>query len=150
MALLRETSGGYMTNLAGRLFVRALEKRLASMGLSPAHMPVFFALERGPRPQKALAERAGVEQPTMTATLQRMERDGLVERIPNPDDGRSTLVRLTPLAEEKLSEMEEIVKSINAMAFSDLSKKERKSYFALLTRIIATLEAAGEKADKAS
>ncbi len=46
--------------------------------------------------------RGPVEQATMTATLNRMERDGLVARRTNPQDGRSSLVALTPEATEKL------------------------------------------------
>ena len=128
-----------MTNLAGRLLVRALEKRLAPLGLTPAHMPVLLGLEAGPQPQKKLAEQAMVEQPTMTATLNRMERDGLVERLPNPDDGRSSLVALTEKAREKLPEIEKAAGAVNDLAFSRLGKKEQKRYFALLTEIIAAL-----------
>lgn len=141
MALKRDTSAGYMTNLAARLFVRALDRRLAPLGLTPAHMPVLLALEAGPQPQKMLAERAGVEQPTMTATLARMERDNLVERHPNPDDGRSMLVSLTPLAREKLPQVEKLVTEINDLALGNLGKKDRKAYFALLRSVIAALEA---------
>ena len=47
MALNRRTSVGYLTNLAGRLLVRELERHLAPLGLSPGHMPVLLALEDG-------------------------------------------------------------------------------------------------------
>lgn len=141
MPLLRETSVGYMTNLAGRLLVRELEQRLAPLGLSPAHMPVLLALENtAALPQKALAERAGVEQPTMTATLNRMERDGLVLRTPNPEDGRSMLVALTPLARARLPEVEKATAAINAMVLEPFSAAERGQFFSLLARIIAVLD----------
>ncbi len=141
MPLLRETSVGYMTNLAGRLLVRELEQRLAPLGLSPAHMPVLLALETTDSlPQKALAERAGVEQPTMTATLNRMERDGLVLRTPNPEDGRSMLVALTPLARARLPEVEKAASAINAMVLEPFSAAERAQLFSLLGRMIAVLD----------
>lgn len=141
MPLQRETSAGYMTNLAGRLFVRELDRRLAPLGLTPAHMPVLLALEDGVAlPQKTLAERAGVEQPTMAATLNRMERDGLVSRTPNPEDGRSTLVALTPKALGKLPQIGKAVEAINALVLDPLTPTEQEQYFALLKRVIATLE----------
>jgi MarR family transcriptional regulator, transcriptional regulator for hemolysin len=143
MALQRETSAGYMTNLAGRLFVRALERHLAPTGLTPAHMPVLLALETGEAlTQKALAERAGVEQPTMTATLGRMERDGLIVRTPNPEDGRSTLVALTPVALGKLPEVERAVTAINTLVLDGLGKKDRRRYFELLEHVIGALRVA--------
>ena len=146
MALQRETSAGYMTNLAGRLFLRELERHLAPIGLTPAHMPVLLALEKGGAlTQKALAARARVEQPTMTATLNRMERDGLIERRVNPEDGRSMLVKLTPLALEKIPSVENVVTAINALVLEQLMPEERVQFFSLLAKVVAVLEAQEEK-----
>ena len=142
MALNRDTSVGYLTNLAGRLLVRELERQLAPIGLSPGHMPVLLALEDGSAlTQKALAESAGVKQATMTATLTRMERDGLVTLLPNPADGRSTLVALTPLALGKLPAVAEAAATINALVLEQLTPEERQQFYGLIGRIIAVLEA---------
>jgi MarR family transcriptional regulator for hemolysin len=141
MTLNRETSVGYLTNLAGRLLVRELERHLAGIGLMPAHMPVLLALEAGEASQKTIAERAGVEQATMTATLNRMERDGLISRRPNPEDGRSQLVALTPAARAKLPHVEEAAAAINALVLEGFAPEERAQYFALVKRIIGALQA---------
>ena len=147
MALNRTTSVGYLTNLAGRLLVRELERHLAPLGLSPGHMPVLLALEDGSAlTQKALTERAGVKQATMTATVARMERDGLVTLLPNPEDGRSTLVALTPLALEKIPAVAEATVTINALVLKQLTPDERRQFFDLMGRIIAVLEAQGSEA----
>jgi len=147
MALNRTTSVGYLTNLAGRLLVRELERHLAPLGLSPGHMPVLLALEDGSAlTQKALTERAGVKQATMTATVARMERDGLVTLLPNPEDGRSTLVALTPLALEKIPAVAKATVTINALVLKQLTPDERRQFFALMGRIIAVLEAHGSEA----
>lgn len=141
MALNRETSVGYLTNLAGRLLVRELERHLNGIGLMPAHMPVLLALEHGEASQKTIAERAGVEQATMTATLNRMERDGLISRRPNPEDGRSQLVALTDKARAKLPDVEQAAATINALVLEGFTPGERAQYFALIKRIIGTLQA---------
>ncbi|MDB5613832.1 MAG: MarR family transcriptional regulator [Devosia sp.] len=147
MTLQRETSAGYMTNLVGRLFLRELERNLAPIGLTPAYMPVLLALEGGTAlTQKALAARARVEQPTMTATLNRMERDGLIERRVNPDDGRSTLVSLTPAAVDKLPAVENVVTAINALVLEQMTVDERSQFFALLQKVASVLEAQEERA----
>lgn len=140
MALNRKTSVGYLTNWAGRLLVRELERHLAPLGLTPAHMPVLMALENGEQPQKAIAEEASVKQETMTATLTRMERDGLITRRPNPDDGRSMLVALTPKAREKLPEVEQAAKAVNALVLDPFTPEERAQFMALMTRMIGVLE----------
>lgn len=147
MPLTREISAGYMTNWAARLFARALERQLAPLGISPAYMPVLFALADGTAlTQKALAERAAVEQPTMTATLKRMERAGVIVRRPNPDDGRSALVRLTPKGLACIAEVERVVAATNALALEQLTVEERAAFLSLLGRIIAVLEIQLEQA----
>ena len=136
------TSIGYLTNLAGRLLVRALERRLNGSTAGP--MPVFLALNDGKAlPQKELARFAAVEQPTMANTLARMERDGLIAGEPDPNDRRSTLLRLTPLGLERAEAAMLAAGATNMLALSALKPVERPLFIDMLKRIIATLEADG-------
>ncbi|MCR6671170.1 MarR family winged helix-turn-helix transcriptional regulator [Devosia ginsengisoli] len=142
MVLTRETSAGYMANWAARLFSRELERQLAPTGIAPAYMPVLFALaDGGTLTQKELTRRAAVEQPTMAATLKRMERDGMIHRRQDPGDKRSALVALTPLALGKVETVERVVTAINALALEQLDVGERRQFLSLLGRVIAVLEA---------
>lgn len=139
--LTRETSAGYLTNWAARLFTRELERQLEPSGIAPAYMPVMFALaDGGTLTQKVLAQRAAVEQPTMAATLKRMERDGMIARQPDPADRRSALVSLTPLALGKTGLIEQVVETINGLALAPLSEAERAAFLASMGKIIAVLE----------
>jgi DNA-binding MarR family transcriptional regulator len=137
----RSRSAGYMTNWAARLFARAIDRRLKAAALSSGQMPVFFALADGrAMTQKALADFASIEQPTMAATLARMDRDGLVERRRDPTDGRSAQVSLTPKAIEKAGALAEAIASVNAAALADLSEAEHATLLDLLGRVVASLE----------
>lgn len=49
-----------------------------------------------------LADRAQIAKQTATALVDKLERAGYVERVPDPTDGRARLVRLTPRAESAL------------------------------------------------
>lgn len=141
MTLIREESAGYMTNWAARLFYRELEKQLAPLGLNPAYMPILFALSDGSAlTQKELAHRAAVEQPTMTATLGRMERDGFIVRAANPDDARSILVRLSDDGFQQVPEVRIAVAAINEKALKTLSSDERSRFFFVMTKIISNLQ----------
>jgi DNA-binding MarR family transcriptional regulator len=51
--------------------------------------------DTGPRRVTDLAATESVAQPTMTTLVVRLERDGLVERGSDPDDGRAVLVAIT-------------------------------------------------------
>ncbi|ODT72664.1 MAG: MarR family transcriptional regulator [Pelagibacterium sp. SCN 63-23] len=148
MALIRENSAGYLANWAARLFARELERQLAPHGISPAYMPVLFALPDGAAlSQKELARRAAVEQPTMTATLNRMERDGFIARRANPADGRSMLVSLTEKAMARIDIVNQVVSTINLQALAPLDPEERICFLALLRRVIAALEASDGRAE---
>jgi DNA-binding MarR family transcriptional regulator len=64
-----------------------------------------------------IARRARLSKQTMTTMVRLCERDGLVERRPDPDDGRATLVHLTakargfqPAAERVLASLEREVR----------------------------------------
>jgi MarR family transcriptional regulator, transcriptional regulator for hemolysin len=136
----RQASGGYVTNRAARLFVRALERRL--LNGTAGQMPVFLALIDGSAyTQTELARIASVEQPTMANTLARMERDGLIARTPDPKDRRSSLVSLNALGAERAAEAMEAALAVNEAAFADLDAAERQQFFSLLHRVIGALEA---------
>ena len=148
MAYLQDRSIGYLTNLAARLFIRALSRELDAIGLSIGYMPVFVALGDGAElTQKDLAVSAMVEQPTMAATLSRMERDKLIQRLPNPKDLRSSLVSLTPAAVAKIGDLKKAIARVSAAATQDLSKAESAQYLALMEKVIAALQG-GESAQE--
>jgi MarR family transcriptional regulator for hemolysin len=140
MWFIREKSSGYMTNWAARLFARAIDVRLKPLGLSSAYMPVIFALARGDAlSQRALTEAASIEQPTMAATLARMERDGWVTKRPDPNDRRSALYSLTPKGMEVTDKVRAAGQAVNVAAMDGLSDAEREAYLALLGKVVANL-----------
>jgi len=139
MSYQREESAGYLVNWAGRLFVRAIERRLAGGNAGP--MPVFFALlNEHALTQKELAAWAVVEQPTMANTLKRMERDGLIVRTPNLSDARSTLISLTKLGKQRATEAMAAAAEVNSLALTGLKPAERELFFAMLRRVAENLE----------
>ena len=64
--------------------------------IQPGHHTLLRHLgEDGARPSE-LAAQAGVSRQAVTKTLDDLERVGLVEREPDPADGRGVVVRYTP------------------------------------------------------
>jgi DNA-binding MarR family transcriptional regulator len=64
--------------------------------IQPGHNSVLRHLgEDGARPSE-LAAKAGITRQAVTKTLDDLERLGLVEREPDPADGRGVIVRYTP------------------------------------------------------
>lgn len=134
------TIGGE-TNLAARLFSRLGDRQLKEIGILSGMLPVIFALCDGQSlSQKALAEYAIIEQPTMANTLMRMEREGLIERRVDLGDRRSHLISLTPVALAKVERVREIIASVNKVAMQNLKEDERILFHGLLKRIIISLQ----------
>lgn len=51
-------------------------------------------------PSTALGPKMGMEATSLSRTLKTMEEKGLIERKPNPADGRGVLIHLTPFGKE--------------------------------------------------
>jgi len=79
-----------------RLHERLL--RLAGVRLDRAGATLLFKLSAtdGSLRVTDLAEMLGVDTPTVTRKVQQLERDGMVVRHTDPDDGRASRIRLTP------------------------------------------------------
>lgn len=138
-----ESSFGEMVNRTARLLRRLADRRLAPLGLSSGYLPVLTALMRGEQlSQKVLTERAGIEQPTMAATLGRMERDGVVAREPDPDDRRSALFRLTPQATAQVAAIAAAIDSVSEDALAQVDAGDRTRLRRILQDVIASVEGA--------
>ncbi|HEX4453008.1 MAG TPA: MarR family transcriptional regulator [Kofleriaceae bacterium] len=136
----------YLLGRAARLFARAADDRLAKLGVSSAHVPVIRLLNDGKaRSQAELAELVKVEQPTMAQLLARMERDGLIKRAPNPDDGRSSLFSLTPRAQSKVRAVRDVLVKGSDEMFDGFSAGQIAMLATLLEQAIENLEAAASK-----
>lgn len=59
----------------------------------------------GPARLTALAAAEGISQPSMSQLIRRLEQQGLVTRVGDPEDGRAMLVDLTPEGHELLGEL---------------------------------------------
>lgn len=73
-------------------------------------MPVFDLLAQVHRPPQGptmgqLSQRLMVSKGNVTDLVERMEEKGLIERRPDPDDGRVQHVHLTPAGEELVARM---------------------------------------------
>jgi DNA-binding MarR family transcriptional regulator len=85
----------------------------------------------GALPITKASDRLQVHVTSVTHAIRRLERDGLVERIPHPTDGRTTLVRLTGLGR---STVEDATVTLNEGVFGDVGMSDDDSR-ALVTAI---------------
>ncbi len=96
-----------------------MERRLGNRGLNRTQAIVLTILGRHPGLKALdLSAPARVEPANITRTLQSLERLGMVERRPHPNDGRASLFYLTPIGGGLAGELEDELGRISA----DLSK----------------------------
>ncbi|HTA39342.1 MAG TPA: MarR family transcriptional regulator [Candidatus Acidoferrales bacterium] len=124
--------------------VKAMRSRFDSLlrerGLRLGQYQLLRALwERDGMTPRELAEHAAVEMPTVTRTVQRMVRDGLVRREAHPSDARSVRILLAPkgkaLEEAAVDLRHQIVKA----ALGGISAEERSRLATTLDRILQNL-----------
>ena len=141
-SLPRQSSLGYQVNHLARLMAQALRARIAPLGVVPGQFAQLLALyEQDGQSQMELCKRVRVEQPTMANTLRRMERDGLIRRLPDPSDGRRAVVMLTERARGLEDALIDGARSVNFEATRDISDDEIAAFMATMSRIIHNLEA---------
>ena len=129
-------------DLAGRLrftIVRAARRLRQEAGsdLSPSLTAALSTVERhGPMTPSELAARERIQRPTATRVLARLAEEGLVQRTPEPHDGRSSLVAATPAAHALLAELRTRKTAFLAERLERLDPEER----AVLDRAADILE----------
>jgi len=83
---------------------RLIAEALAETDLPPEDHPVYVYIGvEGPLTPTELARALGMPLSTVLFRMRRLQRRGHAERIPNPEDGRSYLLRLTPSGERLLA-----------------------------------------------
>lgn len=136
-----EGSASFWINRASRALLRLQDARLRPLGLGMGQLPVLHALADGrSMSQKDLAKRARVEQPTMAEMLSRMERDGVVEREPDPNDRRASLISLTRRARARLPKAKDLLIEGEEEAMAGFTAEEKQLLRALLQRVVQNLE----------
>jgi MarR family transcriptional regulator for hemolysin len=133
---------------AYRTFARIVDAQLRELGLAMSQLPVLIVLKQGkPLPQAELARIAHVEQSSMAQLLNRMERDGLVERIADPADKRSRLISLTERASRRMHKGKAIMDATVEIALQGFSAADIEQLDRLMRRINENLERAAEEGD---
>ena len=144
-SLPRQSSLGYQINHLARLMAQALRERIEPLGVVPGQFAQLLALfEQDGQSQRELCQRVRIEQPTMANTLRRMERDGLIRRLPDPSDGRRTSVMLTERARGLEESLVGAARSVNSAATNGLTEEELATFMRTLSRIIGNLEAVAD------
>ena len=80
-------------------------------------------------PSTALGPKMGMEATSLSRILKTMEKKGLIERHPNPDDGRGVIISLTNFGREKRAYSKEKVLLFNEAIRNNVSEDKLKHFY---------------------
>jgi DNA-binding MarR family transcriptional regulator len=132
-----EDSLGYLVNRAARLMARQLAEAIRPAGVGIGQWAVLmFLWARDGMSQAELSKVVAIEPPTMVRTLDRMVRDGLVRRVPDPKDGRVTRIHLTDRGRSLRDELVPLAMQVNAANLGRLTAAEGRTLRRLLAKLV--------------
>lgn len=120
-----------------RLCRLAMDRRLKPLGLSEAKWRTVLHLSRGPKgmSQAELANRLGIEAPTLARLLDRLAADGWIERQASAGDRRVKTIHLLPKASGVIREINRTITVMRAEILTDLSRADLRHCVQTLKRV---------------
>jgi len=128
--------------LAARRWRALLDDKLRPIEQSSARMEALSAIYHSPplSPQVEVARRLRIEGPTLTRMLDSLEKDGLVERLADPADRRTKLLRVTPEGERALEEIFDIADEMRERLLRGFSDDQVAQVNAFLAEVLTRLD----------
>ncbi|MGA9238353.1 MarR family winged helix-turn-helix transcriptional regulator [Robiginitalea sp.] len=83
-------------------------------------------------PSTALGPKMGMEATSLSRILKNMEVKGLIERRPNPDDGRGVLIHLTDFGREKRADSKNVVLRFNETVREHVTQGQLDGFFSVV------------------
>lgn len=130
---------------AGQLFFRLWRAShtqtaatLQSIGLTPALFAVLnYLRERDGAIQQQIGSAMGIDPSTMVSLVDQLERAGLANRRPHPQDRRAREVLVTPKGRRTLTRARELAEQVEADVLRGLAPAERRHLITLLRKATA-------------
>ncbi|MFT7171453.1 MAG: DNA-binding MarR family transcriptional regulator [Paracoccaceae bacterium] len=137
---------GYWVNRLGGAFRTAVDRELKELDLTRRQVAMLVHVERAeasgghderPCPTASDLTRAlGVDSTAVTRMVDRLEEKGLVERSPDPDDGRRHLIRLTRAAESLMPQLKDIAQRVEARFEADIPTEDLHAFQRVILQML--------------
>ncbi len=112
-------------NAVSKMYNREASKFDSTMAMGFA----LLNIEAEGTPSSSLGPKLGMESTSLSRLLKSMENKKMIKRVPNPSDGRSVLVFLTPFGKEKRDDSRSVVLNFNHVIENQLSDIQIKHFF---------------------
>jgi len=141
-----ETLTSELSRVRRRLFALSSDDPTARLTL--AQFRVCILLSDGPLTMSDISRELGISRSAVTQIANRLERDGLVQRVPHEDDRRVRMLRMTPRAVRMMRRRHEKRVERVLRVLEPLAAEERETILAVLQRLAqASLRAGPQRSD---
>jgi len=126
---------GQLIYQTSRVWRQRLDQRLSPLGLSQAKWRTIAHLAEGHLTQCELAERLGIEEPTLARSLTSMESSGWIKRRGAAHDRRCKTVHLQPKSSSLLHRIEETARSLRHELVETIAPQDLQTCMRVLNEI---------------
>lgn len=128
---------GYWVNRLASAFRTVVDRELRVHDLTRRQVGVMMMIRRGLGASAADLTRAThVDSTAITRMIDRLEEKGLIERSPDPDDGRRQLLHLTDAAHSLMPEIEAISKRVEERFEAGLRKSDLHTFHRVMMTML--------------
>lgn len=138
----------WLFRTVNRMHFNCVKEEFEKKGVNKdSHQPLLFTLhyQMGNKiiTQKELSYLLGIKPSILAVSIKRMEKAGLIQKVPDEDDLRCNIIRFTEKGKKLLDKSTSIFNDIDrkmCVGFTDKEKTQLKQFY---IRIIQNLEKAG-------
>lgn len=131
---------GFVIHDVARMMRWEFDRRAQDVGLTRSQWSVLaYLLRQDGLQQKELAEQLDITAITLTGLLDRLERDGWVERRADPADRRAKRIFLTEQVAPVMKNLRALSKEVRATALQGISEAEQQKLMSLLLKVRGNL-----------
>jgi DNA-binding MarR family transcriptional regulator len=129
-------SVGFLISQLGFVSSRGFVNALEPLGIDPREWTLLrYVAQTEGQSQQALADRLGLPPSAMVALVDGLERDGMLERQPAPDDRRVRALYMTPKGRRTLKRAIDVAIEYEAELCGSLEAEERELLIDLLQKL---------------
>ena len=129
---------GFLVSAVRGAIWSAIEAELQSLDVTAAQFVVFNSIARGKgRKIGEFCRLLGYDSGAMTRLLDRIEKKGLIRRVPNPDDRRSFLLELTPESKALFPQAQRKVQAVFKRLLAGFSEEQAAALKQSLEQLLA-------------
>jgi len=119
-------------------------------GVEPTAYPILFSLVDGPRRVSSLAECVHSDVSTVSRQVTSLVSHELIAKLPDPDDGRATMVSLSDQGHALVAELKQRRGEWFRVMLEDWEPEEAEAFIVALERLTASFQATRDRLMRAS